>query len=362
MGFIKSSYLGSAQQMIIIGRLIPITFLCLIFGSVNADLSTIPPLKSQEKQVNTNQTTIVNLLIKARTAINQKRLTLPKKNNAVYYLDQLLSLSPDNESALNYLTEIHDIYTNLAYKKLDENNIKLAKTYYDKAESITSQFNIDIDSQVLTNLENIIITRQAKLKKRIRVNKDRTSAKKIKKKKQMMSELADLQREIAFSQSMMEQYKAKLKQHKKAVNSSTKTEKKAQITKQKPSLSLTEQEKIVVIVNKRNKVSSLTLNQLKALFKKQKKQWSNGETITLFLPQPDSSAFLWLTRNIFLKKSPASVVQFYMKGVNRNIIKMPTTSSNGVLDVSRIVGSIAIVKAGEAKGNSSVKIIQINGT
>jgi len=336
---------------IIFSRVIPITFLCLLCGSVYADLSTMPPLKAQANKIE-------NLLIKAQTAINKKQFTLPKNNNAVYYLDQLLSLSPDNESALNYLTEIHDIYIALSYKKLDKNNIKLAQAYYNKAQNIAIRFNILIDSPALANLQDSINERQ----KLVQAKKDRTSAKKIEKEKQMMAELADLQREIAFSQSMMDQYETELKKHTNTAKSSSKTNEKDPISKKKTSLSRAEQEKIVVIVNKKNKVSSLTLNQLKALFKKQKKKWPNRETITLFLPQPNSTAFLWLTRNIFLKKSPTSVVQFYMKGVNRNIIKMPTTSSNGVFDVSQIAGSIAIVKAGEVEGNDSVKIIQIDGT
>ena len=45
---------------------------------------------------------------------------------------------------------------------------------------------------------------------------------------------------------------------------------------------------IVVIVNKKNSVSSLSLRELQKIFLGKKKIWEDGENITLFLPPAKS--------------------------------------------------------------------------
>jgi hypothetical protein len=128
-------------------------------------------------------------------------------------------------------------------------------------------------------------------------------------------------------------------------------------------LSQAERDRIVVIVNKQNKVSSLTLSELKSLYKGYQKTWPNGETVTLYLPPVNSEAHMWLTQNVFLKTSSTAVTQFYMRGLNRyQFTTMPETSTNSISDVSHIAGGIAIVKAGETEGHRSIKIISIKGT
>ncbi len=347
----------------------------LFYGLAYADLSTIPPQKVQEDHLDSNQRKIENLLVKARTALSKKRLTTPKNNNVAFYLGQLLLLSSDNKHILNISTEVYYNYIGLAYKKLDKNNIELAQEYYDMAEKIVQQSNINIDSQELIGLQDTINTRQAKIEALNIATKPRTSAEKIEQKKHIMTGLANLQREIVLNQSKMDQFKAELITSTEA----SKTEKIAQKNnkeqtayvqqykdqqlhnKQETTLSIVGSERVVVIVNKKNKVSSLTLRELKSLYKEKKRTWPNGKRVALYLPPPNSDEFLWLTRNIFLKESPASVIQFYMKGLNRNKLKMPYRTTNSVLDVSRIEGGIAIVKARETKGYDSIKIVSVDG-
>jgi hypothetical protein len=118
----------------------------------------------------------------------------------------------------------------------------------------------------------------------------------------------------------------------------------------------------VVIVNKQNKVSTLTLRELKSLFKGHQKTWPNGEIVTLYIPPTGGETQLWLGKNVFQSSSPAAVPQYYMGELIRNdLTKIPDTTTNGVSDVSRIIGGIAIVKVGEIKGNHSVKIVPIDG-
>ncbi len=340
-----------------IPMIIWVTLFCLICGVAYADLSTIPPQKVQKEQLNPNLAKIDNLLVKARAAISKKQLSTPKNKNAIYYLDRLLMLSPGNNRALNAVVEIYNTYITVAYKELNKKNIEIAQKNYTKAKKIVSQFNIKNNSQTLIDLQDAIVIRKAELQTLNAATKDQqASSKKNEKNRQMMVELADFEREIILSQPKMDQYKIELK---------TQTQKKQEVIEiltKKPLMSLAERERIVVIVNKKNIVSSLTLNELKSLYKEQKRTWSNGEGVTLFLPPPKSDEFLWLARNVFLKDSPSSVMQFYMKGLVSNKLTIPATSTNSVLDVSRIIGGIAIVKAGKVEGQGETKIVFMSGS
>ncbi len=334
-----------------------VTLFCLVYGVAYADLSTVPPQKIQKEQLNSNLAIIENLLVKARAAMSKKHFMTPKNKNAIYYLDQLLMLSPGNHRALNALTEIYNTYITVAYKNLNKKNIELAQKNHTKAKKIVSQFNINNDSQTLIDLQDAIVIRKAEIQTlNVPIREQQTSSKKNEKNRQMMTELADFKREITMSQPKGDQYDVELKTQEKQQQEAS-----AILTK-KPSMSLAERERIVVIVNKKNKVSSLTLNELKSLYKEQKRIWSNGEVVTLFLPPPKSDEFLWLARNVFLKESSSSVMQFYMKGLVRNKLTIPATSTNSILDVSRIIGGIAIVKAGKVEEHGSTKIVFVSGT
>ncbi|MCK5830804.1 MAG: hypothetical protein KAH20_10935 [Methylococcales bacterium] len=369
--FNSSQWLGFVSKQrfyLFVILIIPLlAFFYLAYGVAYADLTTQPPSRLQVEQ--TNQKKIESLLIKARMAISENRFMVPKKYNSVYYLSQILILSPDNKQALSTLTEVFDTYTGLAYIELDKKNIKLAQRYHKNAKKIAHQFTIKTDQQVLVDLQEAITKRQVGLHQLSEANKLLFSDKKIKQKKQLMNELADLQREISVSQSMMNQYREEIKSNNKAISLASKAEESTQVKSEQtttdvsksPALSPAERERIVVIINKDNKITSLTIKELKALYKEQKRTWSNGEAVTLYLPLPNSDAFVWLTRHVFLKKSATSVMQFYMKGLNSNKLKIPVTPSNSVLDVSRKKGAIAIVKAGEVERSDTVKIISING-
>ncbi len=337
--------------------IILVTLFCLVYEVAYADLSTIPPQKVQKEQLNSNLAIIENLLVKARAAISKKQLSKPKNKNAIYYLDQLLMLSPGNKRALNALTEIYKTYITVAYKHLNKKNIELAQKNHTKAKKIVNQFNINNDSQTLIDLQDAIVIRKAEIQKLIVPTREQqTLSKKNEKNRQMIAELANFKREITMSQPKVDQYKVELKTQGK------KQQEASRVLTKKPSMSLADQERIVVIVNKKNKVSSLTINELKSLYKKQKRTWSNGEGVTLFLPPPTSDEFLWLARNVFLKKSSSSVMQFYMKGLVRNKLTIPATSTNSVFDVSRITGGIAIVKAGKVERQAATKIVFMSGS
>jgi hypothetical protein len=328
-----------------------IFFCChFIIETAFADLSTIPPLvKSPQQQ---KQTQIKSIITKARLAIKENRLTKPVSNNAVYFVQQLFTLSPKDKRGFKILSEVRNSYTVLAYQKLGNNKISQAQTYHNKAKMIARQFNITFDSKPLAILQRNIIKRQKSLNRAQPVLTAQTrpikTSTKIEKKAP--------KKPFTIPKRIFPQRKTQTSQQKPQKP----LEKQEVITK--PVLSPAEKNRIVVIVNKQNKVSTLTLRELKSLFKGHQKTWPNGEIVTLYLPPTGGDTQLWLGNNVFQNSSPAAVPQYYMGELIRNdLTKLPETSTNAVSDVSRITGGIAIVKVGEIDESNSVKIVPIDG-
>ena len=71
---------------------------------------------------------------------------------------------------------------------------------------------------------------------------------------------------------------------------------------------------VVVVVNKTNTVTHLSLKDLQKLFKGRQKTWSNNETVTLFLPPLRSDAMKVLSKKIFGNSSVSVVPRYYFKG------------------------------------------------
>jgi hypothetical protein len=202
--------------------LIGFTKLAVVFyfvcGEVYADLNTMPPFAIQKEDPAPNQKKIENLLVKARQAFKKNRFTIPKNDNTVYFLEKILSLSPKDKNALGLFSEVYETYIALAYKRLVNNDIKIAQKYYKKAEEISHRRNININLKILTDLQNAIIKKRSKLKATLinnRVGKQelakRELAIRIEQKKQMMNDLADFQKEIAEGWTELDQFDSELK-------------------------------------------------------------------------------------------------------------------------------------------------------
>ncbi|MEE9339697.1 MAG: hypothetical protein V3U87_16615 [Methylococcaceae bacterium] len=202
--------------------LIGFTKLAVVFyfvcGEVYADLNTMPPFAIQKEDPAPNQKKIENLLVKARQAFKKNRFTVPKNDNAVYFLEKILSLSPKDKNALGLFSEVYKTYIALAYKRLVNNDIKIAQKYHKKAEEISHRRNININLKKLTDLQNAIIKKRSKLKATLinnRVGKQelakRELAIRIEQKKQMMNDLADFQKEIAEGWTELDRFDSELK-------------------------------------------------------------------------------------------------------------------------------------------------------
>lgn len=72
---------------------------------------------------------IQNYLSQAELALKEFRLTVPQGNNAYFYYQEVLAISPDNQSALEGLVKIANQYANLASKELEVFNYRKAKIH-----------------------------------------------------------------------------------------------------------------------------------------------------------------------------------------------------------------------------------------
>lgn len=140
---------------------ISVFYLVFFVGSVKADLNTAPPIVLPVKQQ--NQTQIESLIVKANNALGKKFLTRPENINAVYYVEQILLLSPKEKRAFDILTKVCDIYTSMAYRRLKENKIALAQRHYYRAIKIVRQFNLYLYDPKMANLQREISLRRKKI-------------------------------------------------------------------------------------------------------------------------------------------------------------------------------------------------------
>ena len=106
---------------------------------------------------------------------------------------------------------------------------------------------------------------------------------------------------------------------------------------------------VAVIVNKANPINDITLEQLKAIFTGNMKQWSDGKPI-LALIRPATSG----TREVFEEKVLGKGVEFDPS--------LPIKHDKvGIDTVSKSPTAIAFTSVGEVAGNETIKIIAVDG-
>lgn len=119
--------------------------------------------------------------------------------------------------------------------------------------------------------------------------------------------------------------------------------------------------KIVVVVNSENGVSSLSIGDLRKLFKGEKKIWNDGTPVRLFLPSMESEAMEKLMKKILRKNKPSEVTRFYLRAVfQQKFASPPRYYPDPVLAVSSTPGGICLVDSSEIRGDE-VKIIPVDG-
>ena len=117
---------------------------------------------------------------------------------------------------------------------------------------------------------------------------------------------------------------------------------------------------IIVIVNEKNKISSISINKLEDFFMKRTRKWSNGDAVRFFDHRDEN-----VNRKIFLEKfvqKTSREVELYWIGekiYTGNVAPIKITSDSMMASmVSRFPGGIGYVSS-DYKIPKTVKIIEI---
>ncbi len=117
-----------------------------------------------------------------------------------------------------------------------------------------------------------------------------------------------------------------------------------------------------VLLNKNNSVLSLSLNQVKRIFKGKTKYWNNGEQVVIFLPEVGTLSLDAVIKNVFHKINPSAVSKFYLKAVFQQKFAMPPhITTDPITDISTTKGGITIIDTNEVSTNNTVKILRVDG-
>ncbi len=121
---------------------------------------------------------------------------------------------------------------------------------------------------------------------------------------------------------------------------------------------------VVVIVNKNQNVSHLSLSDMQYFYKGDKIKWADNERVVLFLPPPDSDAAKFLVEKILTLRSHAEISKFYLHAIFQQKIVVPPEPTLSVKDAVRRVsstpGGVAIVDKEDLAESSSVTIIELD--
>lgn len=120
---------------------------------------------------------------------------------------------------------------------------------------------------------------------------------------------------------------------------------------------------IVVIVNKSQKISRLSLLDLQYIYKGDKKKWESGEKVELFLPPEESESMRFLVEKVLTMRNQEDLAKFYLKAIFQQKLIVPPepTESAGeaLIRVSSTPGGIAIVNEKDVVDNQAVKVIPL---
>lgn len=122
---------------------------------------------------------------------------------------------------------------------------------------------------------------------------------------------------------------------------------------------------IVVIVNKNNKVSGISLHDLRMMYEGNKKNWPEGGRITVFLPPAGSEEMQALNAHVFKYSDEQEIKKYYLMAIfQQKISTVPSSVFNAqdaVKRVSNDTGGIAVVQESEITDGQGVKVIRVNG-
>lgn len=124
--------------------------LTLVFANkVIAEIRTLPPMINTEltQKIETRQ-----LIVKAEAAIKEFRLNKPYQNNALFYIESLLSQAPKNSRIHLLVIEVVQTYKKIAFKKTSKQQNESALVHYKKALKVANKYNLTAELKELSSL------------------------------------------------------------------------------------------------------------------------------------------------------------------------------------------------------------------
>src|SRR3989338_3628711 len=86
---------------------------------------------------------------------------------------------------------------------------------------------------------------------------------------------------------------------------------------------------VVVIVNSNNKVSELSIQDVRMIYKGEKKSWSDGSKISVFLPPWGSGEMQTMVESVFRCQDEPDVKKYYLTAIfQQKITTIPPSLIN----------------------------------
>ena len=121
---------------------------------------------------------------------------------------------------------------------------------------------------------------------------------------------------------------------------------------------------IVVIVNRDNPVSELSLAELRHILRGDRKRWEEGKPIQFLLPRRGSAAMESVVSKVFRMGGIAELAQYYMAAIyQQRLSESPRMASEeeSLRIVSGSQDTVAVVRRSAADGRKGIKIIEVEG-
>ena len=122
---------------------------------------------------------------------------------------------------------------------------------------------------------------------------------------------------------------------------------------------------LVAIVNPSNDLAAVSARDLARIYRLARRRWSNGKSISLYLPPPTSAASNVLAVRLLKLGGEQDIFGFYLRAIFRQkIAEVPEVLSSPQAAIQRIAsdpGGIALLPGDEVPAGEPVRVVQIEG-
>lgn len=125
-----------------------------------------------------------------------------------------------------------------------------------------------------------------------------------------------------------------------------------------------EAEEFVVLTGVENPVETLTIHDVRRMFRGDMKRWPDGERVVVLLPARGSKALDRVARNVLQLSSVAELSQFYMAAIFRQQIvePPPTATTDQAIEILKARSrALTVAPLSAVEGREDVRRIRVEG-